>query len=521
MSIVIKKIKLKNFKKFEEFSVDFDDGLNIIIGDNESGKSTILTAIDLTLGGSRLKIDTLGLENIINASAIKAFWESEKRIEDLPVVFVEIYFNECDEESLFGNINSEGEQFNGIKLECKIDDDLTGLTKELIESGELIFPFEFYKVSFSTFNGEIYSPYKKYMRHLLIDNTLTCNEYTIRQYVKDIYLSHLTDRNEKVKYQSQYRKYKENYTNDVLSNLNSRIGYYKFGIKTDTRSNLETDLIITEDGINIDNKGKGKQVFIKTEFSLTNDQNKSDLILIEEPENHLSSTNTKMLIEKINKVGEQQIILTTHSDRISSRLGLNKCIIVSPNSSTPLLLKNLLPKTSEFFIKAPDNNILEFILSKKVILVEGDAEYILLERFYEYVIGNKPENDSVQIIAINGTGFKNYIDICKIVKVRTAIIRDNDANFQENCINNYADLKDDNFEIFADTNNERRTFEISIYEDNKEICDQLFSPGRRTLSVQDYMLSNKAEASFTLLENINDSFIVPNYIKSAIEWIKE
>lgn len=34
-------------------------------------------------------------------------------------------------------------------------------------------------------------------------------------------------------------------------------------------------------------------------------------------------------------------------------------------------------------MKAPDNNILEYVLSKKVILVEGDAEFILMEALYK------------------------------------------------------------------------------------------------------------------------------------------
>ena len=49
---------------------------------------------------------------------------------------------------------------------------------------------------------------------------------------------------------------------------------------------------------------------------------------------------------------------------------------IYPGIDKTLLIKLL-------FIKAPDNNILEFILSKKVILVEGDAEYILAEALFK------------------------------------------------------------------------------------------------------------------------------------------
>lgn len=58
----ILKTKIKNFKKFREYEVQFDPKRNILIGDNEAGKSTILTAIELVLSGSRSKVDSLGIE---------------------------------------------------------------------------------------------------------------------------------------------------------------------------------------------------------------------------------------------------------------------------------------------------------------------------------------------------------------------------------------------------------------------------------------------------------------------------
>ena len=43
----IVKIKLHNFKRFGDLTVDINPNINIFIGDNESGKSTILQAIDI------------------------------------------------------------------------------------------------------------------------------------------------------------------------------------------------------------------------------------------------------------------------------------------------------------------------------------------------------------------------------------------------------------------------------------------------------------------------------------------
>jgi predicted ATP-binding protein involved in virulence len=48
----ITKVVIENFKCFKgRFELDFDKHLNIIVGDNEAGKSTIIEAIHLALSG--------------------------------------------------------------------------------------------------------------------------------------------------------------------------------------------------------------------------------------------------------------------------------------------------------------------------------------------------------------------------------------------------------------------------------------------------------------------------------------
>ena len=126
-------------------------------------------------------------------------------------------------------------------------------------------------------------------------------------------------------------------------------------------------------------------------------------------------------------------------------------------------------------MKAPDNNVLEFTLSSKVILVEGDAEFILVEEFYkQFSQGRLPQADNVHVIAIGGTSFKRYMELANLLGIRVASIRDNDKNYQKNCVENYVDFESDNAKIFADPDDKRSTFEIGLYEDNAETCDALF-----------------------------------------------
>jgi putative ATP-dependent endonuclease of OLD family len=59
-----------------------------------------------------------------------------------------------------------------------------------------------------------------------------------------------------------------------------------------------------------------------------------------------------------------------------------------------------------------------------------------------------------------------------------------------------------------------------MYEDNKVACDELFTAGRKLLTVQDYMLKNKTDAAFSLLEKKGAALVAPKYIQDAVAWIK-
>lgn len=520
---IINKITLHNFKRFVDFEVDFDNQLNILVGDNESGKSSILQAIDIVLSGSRNKVESIGLENMFNYQTIMAFLQSDKKYEDLPTLSIELYLNEQNNSDIFGRNNSKTTDFNGLKLICEPNDDFSKDINDILQQPNANFPFEYYSINFKTFADIPYSSYKKYIKHIVVDNSQMSSEYAMKEYVQDIYNANVKAV-EKLTNLHKYREHKENFKNTVLTSLNNRLANYSFAIKNSSKANLETDLAILEDNINIENKGKGKQCFIKTELALQRSQSDLDIVLIEEPENHLSHINMQKLIQKISQANDKQIFIATHSDLISARLDLRKTILLNSNSISSLTLNTISGDTAKFFMKAPDNNILQFILSKKVILVEGDAEYILMEAMYRKITHEELNQSDIHIIAVAGTSFKRYLDLAKILSIKTAVITDNDGNIDKNITQKYADYTNPEIQtikIFNDSDTTRSTFEICLYKDNQIICDNLFKPTKRT--VQDYMLdkNNKADCAFILLEQKANEITVPQYISKAIQWIRE
>ena len=120
MSKIVTKLKLHNFRRFRKFGVDFNDQMNLLIGDNESGKSSILQSLDLAMSGSRSKVETLGLESLMNTDVISEFLAGAKVFKELPVMWIEVYLNEQNNPDLNGRNHSEGiNNCDGLKLICE------------------------------------------------------------------------------------------------------------------------------------------------------------------------------------------------------------------------------------------------------------------------------------------------------------------------------------------------------------------------------------------------------------------
>ncbi len=518
----IRRLVLKNFKRFKTLELEFDPELNILVGGNEAGKSSVLQAMDIVLSTSRSKVEGIGLEALFNADCIAEFLAGARKLVDLPELLIEVYFDGLPgRHDLDGRNNSKGSDHLGIKMVCKPVDEYTKEIQAILAEKHENFPFEYYSVHFLTFTDEAVFPHKKPLRHLLIDSSLINNEHATRDYTRSMYAAHATVAQRNL-HGFEYRKAKAKFKDDVFKTMNDGLDAYKFDVRTSPKASVETDIIITEDDIPVDSKGKGRQCFIKTEFALRNREHALHVLLLEEPENHLSQVHMRKLIERIHASVKKQLFVATHSSFIATRLNLRKVLILGEeNPSRPASLKDLNPGTAEFFMKAPDNNVLELALSKKTILVEGDAEYILMEALYKTSApGCSLDADGIHVISVDGTSFKRYLELAKLLGIKVAAIRDNDKDHAANCVANYLDHVSASIQVFADPDNARHTFEICMYQDNRIACEDLFAAGRKTLSVEDYMLKNKTDAAFQLLEKKGSGLTAPDYIRQAVVWIR-
>lgn len=148
MSIFITKIKLYNFRRFREFVIEPNTKNNILIGDNESGKSTILEAIDLVSGGNNRRVEAIGLDNLLNIEAVTEFINSDRCYADLPKLRVELYLSGASDPSVNGENNSDKIECDGIKLVCEPNEDYKTEITFAMDAQSDYFPYEYYRLAF-------------------------------------------------------------------------------------------------------------------------------------------------------------------------------------------------------------------------------------------------------------------------------------------------------------------------------------------------------------------------------------
>lgn len=81
----INRIHIENFRNYNDFTMDFRKGLNVIIGSNNSGKTGLLYAINLLNAPSSISIDDFNKNNLQKYSELYA--------ENPPEIVIEYYIS--------------------------------------------------------------------------------------------------------------------------------------------------------------------------------------------------------------------------------------------------------------------------------------------------------------------------------------------------------------------------------------------------------------------------------------------
>lgn len=530
---MLKTLIIRNFKGIKEAKLDFAHK-NIIAGNNGVGKSTILEAISLVLGQS------YGFE-ITPYIFHNSTWSNLKK-NNLPKIIIEAYFDDIEGYADYtGTNNSLREESLGIKLEISFDDDYL----DLVENNPSQIPCEYYTLTRKWFSEDTVKPFRNPFSVQIINSSSALHNIKMTNFITRHLQSNLSDENNR-HIKTVLRGLRENFNSDAqIKDINAELST----IAKDFHESLEISVDMTTasswnaiscpfvDEIPVHNAGQGKQCILKTLVSIARDkqQRKShserlNIYLIEEPECHLSHTYMHHFLSLLNEKISGQIFLTTHNSFIANRLNLKNLLIIHNTNGIvkPALFRgNMDDEMFQYFYKTTDYPTLRLALCDKAILVEGPTD----EMAVQYYLLSQSKDlfaDKIELIAVGGLRFKNFVTLARAIGKRIAIITDNDGKTTKEVTELYlsSESSDNAVRVFTPKDPEEHTIEVAFVNHNTDRLNDFSLIVRKKGqsdaekdSLTKFLISNKTMWMFRLLESGDYSFKTPQYIIDAISWI--
>lgn len=544
----ITKIIIENFKCFKgRFSLELNKGLNILVGDNEAGKSTILEAIHLALSGwiygKYLRNELT--QSLFNSNIIYDYLKGFKTQNRLlpPQILIELFFeieNDSQKALFEGNGNSTKQKACGIQFKISFNEKYQTEYDLLLGSGDEInsLPIEFYDFSWSSFaRDDRLTPKIIPIKSALIDSSNNRYQSGSDVYISRIIRDLLTDE-QKVKISQAHRKLKDSFAkDDSIQEINKELKQkhisdkkVELSVDVSTKTAWETSLTTYLENIPFNCIGRGEQCLVKTKLALSHKKSQeASIILLEEPENHLSHSKLNKFIKHIKASNnEKQIIISTHSSFVANKLGLSSLILLNTDQATSKKIESRLTDldetTKKYFEKLAGFDTLRMILCRKAILVEGPSDELIVQKAHLNQKENLPIEDEVDVVSV-GTSFLRFLEIAEKIKKPIAVVTDNDGDFENKITGKYKPYEDSaTIKICADSNNDLNTLEPQLVDANKDQLDVL----RDVLDIEEtkypdensiieYMKDHKTDYALKIFDTSKDVKF-PQYILDAISW---
>lgn len=542
----ISKIKIKNFKSYkQQFKLDLHNGLNILVGNNETGKSTILEAIHLALTGMiNGKFITGELsEYLFNFETIQEYLESVRSHRPIlpPEICIEV-FVEGEGLAEFEGDGIGGVNECGFTLKIALADKYQEDYNVYIAEGEITaLPIEFYEVNWTTCARDPITPRRIPIKSALIDSSSVRYKNGSDVYISHIIKNHLMPKHKNDLVHAHRRLQAAFLTDGAVASVNEVIKEMaqkhendkeiKLTIDLSSKDAWESGFMTAVENIPFHHIGKGEQAVIKTKLALEHKKSReASIILLEEPENHLSHAKLNELIFNIeNKCNDKQLLISTHSSFVANKLGLEHLILLE-NKRT-IRISELEDTTEKFFKKIPGYDTLRMMLCKKAILVEGDCDELLVQRAYmDKYKGRLPIHDQVDVISV-GTSFLRFLQIAEKIGKEVRVVTDNDgklADLKKKYENYLSPNKKLHINICFDEevdtgplaensgNFNYNTLEPKFVKANSVLAINKILGGTRSEDeLHLYMKANKTECALKIFET-KETLVFPQYILDAI-----
>lgn len=492
--MILKSLILKNFRAYKDIKVNFDENMNVIIGQNDVGKSTILEALDIFFGQEVIKIDITDFNKDKEGDKIVIGVEFE--VDDNLKVVIDTTnpTNLKDEfllnENRFLEILKEYE-INNNKLKEKIlinanypsIFDMPLINIKIAELKKLLTNHNI-KADSNSKSAEIRKAlYENLIKEdtkfkLTIIDISKIDEKSIWESLEKelpLYFLFQSDRANKdsdgdiqnplknatkrivADFEEDFKKIK----NDLEAKL------VQIGTETITKmkdmglevannlipkvSNKNLDSLFSfslesDDGIALNKRGSGFRRMVmlnyfraEAERKIVEKNNKNVIYAIEEPETAQHPNHQKMLIEALIELSNKdnhQIIITTHTPEIAKMVNENNLIIIKKDDkNNPSLIEN---KEDKLKAIVETLGIHPFFNNKVVICVEGEYDIKFLTNVNQCIDEYKNiidlDKEKISLIPLQGGNLKNWVNrnYLKDSNIIEVHIYDRDSNSGKN-----------------------------------------------------------------------------------------
>ncbi len=426
----ISELKLWNFRKYGKsewdldkphLTVTFNKGLNVLIGENDSGKTAILDAIKLVLKTHAYEwirvedqdfyknLDKLRIEIIIKGfitEEAKNFtewlgWEGEG--EHAKPILRLIY-----------EVENKNNRIIPSDIKAGMDDvgfPMTAGAKEYLKST--------YLKALRDADSEMVARKNSRISQILQGHDLF-KKKSDSPHQFEIWLS---DVNKKIKewFEQSEKVEGERSNKEQIKDIVDK--FLQDFIEESSSSKLELTppeikAILEKISLELENAknlglGTMNRLYMAAELlHLKKDWNGLKLCLIEELEAHLHPQAQMKVVEVLSKENDVQFILTTHSPNLASKVDVDKLIICNGKDVFPLRKEEtkLEEKNYKYLKRFLDVTKSNLFFAKGVIIVEGWVEEILIPEIARNVGYDLTKNE-VSIVNVGSTAYLHFAKI--------------------------------------------------------------------------------------------------------------
>lgn len=470
--LYIYRMEIAGFRNFHNFTMDFNDGLNVIVGANNSGKTGLLLAINLLSNPGDIGAEDFN-KNDLQCQYASLYKQTPPSIVIKYHIKHDISEDDTDDESIIKLLSFIGmdeilasktaakdptrytisacveakyilnpkkiveyrqmvasaksfDEFYAAFLLCQKYYGWTytnGLTETLIEAKEATSIFKIDFIEAERKSESVYNETKHEIEKHLKTNpssaaTLQSIQRDLSQRMKDAIKPVLDKISNLVEHED----------NDIgLSKGNVAIsqdmrpsttiaGAYVIDVQ-DTKAGYT--LPLSHNGLGYNNLINMYMLVKLVEIQKGKDFR---ILCLEEPEAHLHPAMQYKLFKFLKKMDDdhnlnQQIFVTTHSPNITAVAGLDNMYMMAYERNDPIpdctqqSLKSQFSGDSDaqkHMMKFLDVTRSDMLFADKVIFVEGIAEKLLLPKFLEKC-GYAYEDEHISIVEVGGKNFPYFV----------------------------------------------------------------------------------------------------------------